>query len=241
MFCPLVSDLWFLLMETRDQIMNILRREARRETLIRSAEAAGASAAWAGLCGSAVLTAILMAPAGLWGVSVVLKVSEMSGITRIFAAMAIMALSAISATVVQLARRVKPDEAALLIDLKYDLQDRLITAAELARSERADEPVTQYISSQAIAEFRRAADLDLEKSLDKTQPLWLRTRRPLAASALVAILFAVLASLPSAADPQAERVRAKARIDAVTTEVQRLTPNQREQIVKILYMGNFVQ
>jgi hypothetical protein len=88
-----------------------------------------------------------------------------------------------------LLRRPTPRDAAVLLDRRGGLRERLSTAVELASSADADAPVARFVYAQALAGLRARRP--------QRGPMWRRSRATAAALGLSLVLCAALAFVPT--------------------------------------------
>jgi hypothetical protein len=105
----------------------------------------------------------------------------------------LMPLGALALAAPVLLRGVSVRAAAMALDARAGLGERLATAAELAESARAATPAARCVAAQAVA---AANDADAARF-----PLWRRTRATAGALGLVVVLCAALALVPAPAAP----------------------------------------
>jgi len=129
-----------------------------------------------------------------------------------------MPLAALAGAVVQALRPVKPTDAAILLDLRYNLRERLSTAAELVASPTRDDGVTEYVCSQAAAGLRRQAAA--------IRPPWRRTRTTAALLGLVVVLCAIL-SVSGNLSSSAQEVA----VAAVAAEMRKMSPLEQDNLL----------
>jgi len=154
----------------RDEVLKYLRRTARRILLRRIAEAVGVGIVISGLAAS--ITQIVF-----WAV----------GLPHRGAGAILFASGALIGAIVALVRGVSVRRAAMFVDLRLGLDERLTTAAELALADDR-RPAATCIYDQAIQAVR-APDRD-------PVSLWVRTRVTAAAAMLSVLLCGALAMLP---------------------------------------------
>jgi len=163
----------------REDVRAMLRRLARRMLLVRSVEAAAAGGVIGGLAGMVLLVAGLVWPAipavAYWPL-VLIPAGAVVG----------MVLAAV--------RGIGGRRAAMFLDARYALKERLATAAELATASRQDQKsAAECVYRQAIAA--------VAETVPARPNFWTRTRRTPAALVLVTLLCCVLAILADARRP----------------------------------------
>jgi len=118
-----------------------------------------------------------------------------------------------------LVRGLSVTDAAIYLDARWRLKERLSTAAELAASPGAEDPPARCVYEQAMEAVRRSDALWL--------PLWRRTRATAGTTGLAVLLATTLAFLPtlglSSADESAERL---------AEALKEFTPAQRRQLAE---------
>lgn len=159
-------------------------------------------------------TCIAVGAAGIWAV----QAGWYEHISKALVAVAIMPLAALAGAVVRALRPVKPTDAAILLDLRYNLRERLSTAAELVAGPTRDDSVTEYVCSQAAAGLRRQAAA--------IRPPWRRTRTTAALLGVVAVLCAILSVSGNLSSPAQE-----AAVAAVAAQMRKMSPLEQDNLL----------
>ena len=109
-------------------------------------------------------------------------------------------------------------QKSILLDLRYNLRERLSTAAELVAGPTRDDGVTEYVCSQAAAGLRRQAGA--------IRPPWRRTRTTAALLGVVAVLCAILSVSGNLSSPAQE-----VAVAAVAAEMRKMSPLEQANLL----------
>jgi len=159
-------------------------------------------------------TCIVIGAAGIWAV----HAGWYEHVSKALVAVALMPLAALAGVVAQALRPVRPTDAAVLLDLRYHLQERLSTAAELVTGATGDEAVTEYVCNQAAAALGRQAAA--------MRPPWRRTGATAALLGLVAVLCAVLSLSGVLSSPAQE-----AQVASVAAEMRKMSALEQDNLL----------
>jgi hypothetical protein len=133
--------------------------------------------------------------------------------------LALIPLGALAGVVLQAARPVTVLQAAIYLDVRCGLGERLSTAQELAAANGGDDGFDEYVQQDAAI----AADGAAVASL----PMWRRTRATGGALALVLLLCAVLALVPTLGV-----VETPPEIARLAGSLASLSPQQRRELAR---------
>jgi hypothetical protein len=167
-----------------------------------------------------------------WAVTAILAASGAAGaacvaagaataIPKVLLPLALMPVGALAAAAVAAVGGVSRLQAAVYLDVRLGLQERLSTAAELADSPQADGPAARCVFAQAVAAARHARP--------ERQSVWRRTRATAGALGLAAAMCAAVALLPTLGTVDVEG--AMERVEAAAAD---LSPKQREDLTQTL-------
>lgn len=159
-------------------------------------------------------TCIVIGAGGIWGV----QAGWYENVSKALLAATLMPAAAVAAAAAQALRPVKPTDAAILLDLRYNLRERLSTAAELAAGRTRDGAVTEYVCGQAAAVLHRQAAA--------IRPPWRRTGATAAMVALVAVLCGVLSVTGGLSSPARRKAEA-----AVAAEMRKMPPSEQDNLL----------
>ncbi len=152
--------------------------------------------------------------AGIWAV----QAGWYEHVSKALVAVTLMPAAGLAGAVVRALRPVRPTDAAILLDVQYDLQERLSTASELVAGGTRDGAVAEYVCSQAAAALRGQSGA--------IRPPWRRTGTTAALLVLVAVLCVVLSVSAGLSSPARRKAEA-----AVAAEIRKMSPSDQDNLL----------
>jgi len=141
---------------------------------------------------------------------------------RLLMPLILVPLGALLAGGTVLFRGISLGQAALYHDVRFDLAERLSTAAELASGQDADRPIARCVFAQAVT---AAADADLPR-----RGLWRRSRATVGALALSVSLCTVLAIV----SPPGSAGASAGAFDEIRQRVRQLNTKEKRELIEAL-------